>query len=33
MTPEIFFENAAWPWSRDLLNFWALNAKFLGVKC
>jgi len=27
MTPEIFFgEKRVWPWSRDPLNFWALNA-------
>ena len=25
MTPK-FFEKGAWPWSRDPLNFWALNA-------
>ena len=26
MTPETFFETGAWPWSRDTVNFWALNA-------
>ena len=23
---RLFFEKGAWPWSRDPLNFWALNA-------
>jgi len=26
MAPEKCFEKGAWPGSRDLLNFWALNA-------